>query len=54
VINQTQPGSKVNVEIPVTGIATGVASRIEAYVEPVPGETETENNKMTFLAIFAS
>ena len=52
VINQTTPGSKVNVEIPVTGIPTGVASKIEAYVEPVPGETETENNKMTFLAIF--
>ena len=52
VINSTQPGSKVNVEIPVTGITVGVASKIEAYVEPVPGETETENNKMTFLAIF--
>ncbi len=52
VINQTTPGSKVNVEIPVTGIPTGAASKIEAYVEPVPGETETENNKMTYLAIF--
>ena len=54
VINQTTPGSKVNVEIPVTGIPTGVASKIEAYVEPVPGETESENNKMTFLAIFGA
>jgi hypothetical protein len=52
-INQTQPGSKVNVEIPVTGIPTGVAAKIEVAVEPVPGETETENNKATYLAIFS-
>jgi hypothetical protein len=52
VINSTQPESKVNVEIPVTGIPIGVASKIEAYVEPVPGEESTENNKGTYLAIF--
>ncbi|HEX3510724.1 MAG TPA: hypothetical protein VHT27_06445 [Solirubrobacteraceae bacterium] len=52
-INQTQPGSKVNVEIPVSGIPLGVAAKIEAYVEPVPGETNTENNKGTYLAIFS-
>jgi hypothetical protein len=53
VINQIQPGSKVNVEIPVTGIPTGVAAKIEVNVEPVPGETETENNKASYLAIFS-
>jgi hypothetical protein len=53
VINQTQPGAKVNVEIPVSGIPLGVAAKIEAYVEPVPGEENTENNKGTFLAIFS-
>jgi hypothetical protein len=52
VINQTQPGTKVNVEIPVTGIPIGVASKIEVNVEPVPGEANTENNKNTYLAIF--
>ena len=52
VINTTESGAKVNVEIPVTGIPLGVASKIEAYVEPVPGEESTENNKGTFLAIF--
>ncbi|HMD51066.1 MAG TPA: hypothetical protein VKG62_00010 [Solirubrobacteraceae bacterium] len=52
VVNSTQPGSKVNVEIPVTGIPLGAASKIEAYVEPVPGEEDTENNKGTYLAIF--
>lgn len=53
VINQIAPGAKVNVEIPVTGIPTGVAAKIEVNVEPVPGETETENNKATYLAIFS-
>jgi hypothetical protein len=53
VINSTQPESKVNVEIPVTGIPVSVASKIEAYVEPVPGEEDLENNKGTYLAIFA-
>ncbi len=53
VIDTTQPESKVNVEIPVTGVPLGVAAKIEAYVEPVPGEEDTENNKGTFLAIFS-
>jgi hypothetical protein len=51
-INSAQPGSKTNVEIPVSGVPTGVASKIEVYVEPVPGETNTENNKASFIAIF--
>jgi hypothetical protein len=51
-INQIQPGQKANVEIPVSGVPLGVAAKIEAYVEPVPGETEVENNKQTYLAIF--
>jgi hypothetical protein len=53
VVNSTQPGSKVNVEIPVTGVPLGVASKIEVVVESVPGETNSENNKNTYLAIFA-
>ena len=51
-INKTEPGRKVNVEIPVNGVPLGVASKIEVNVEPVPGETNTENNKSTYLAIF--
>jgi uncharacterized protein with FMN-binding domain len=51
-INQIQPGQKANVEIPLSGVPLGVAAKIEAYVEPVPGETEVENNKQTYLAIF--
>ncbi len=53
VINSTQPGTKVNVEIPVTGVPLGVASKIEVAVEPVPGETNSENNKSNYLAIFS-
>lgn len=52
VINTTQPGTKSNVEILVAGVPVGVAAKIEVNVEPVPGETDAENNKNTYLAIF--
>ncbi len=52
VVSSTQPGSKYNVEIPVNGVPLGVPAKVEAYVEPVPGETNVENNKASFLAIF--
>jgi hypothetical protein len=52
VVNSTQPGMKYNVEIPVTGVPLGAPAKVEAYVEPVPGETSVENNKATFLAVF--
>jgi hypothetical protein len=53
-INQIQRGQKANVEIPISGVPLGVAAKIEAYVEPVPGETEVENNKKTYLAILGA
>jgi len=53
VVNQTQPGTKVNVEIPVSGIPLAVASKIEVNIEGVPGENDLENNKATYLAIFS-
>ena len=52
-INSMQAGSKVNVDIPVENVPAG-PGKIEVYVEPVPGETDTENNKSTYLAIFSS
>jgi hypothetical protein len=52
VIDQAQPGSKYNVEVTVVGVPQGEAAKVEAYVEPVPGETDLENNKATYLAIF--
>jgi len=51
-INQTQPGSKANVEIPVAGVPLGVAAKVQVEVVAVPGETNTENNNNTYLALF--
>jgi CARDB len=51
-IPQTQPGQKTSVEIPVGGVPIGVAAKISVDVAAVPGETNTENNKQTYLAIF--
>jgi hypothetical protein len=51
VIEKTEPGKTVGVDIPVTGVPLGVASKIEVNVEPVPGETNHEGTKSTFLAI---
>ena len=51
-INAIQAGSKANVEIPVAGVPVGAASKVEVEVAPVPGETNDENNKSTYLAIF--
>jgi len=52
VVEKTEPGKTVSVSIPVTGIPLGVASKIQANIEGVPGENDLENNKGTFLAIF--
>jgi hypothetical protein len=51
-ISSTQPGQKYNVEVPVSGVPLTVASKIEVEVVAVPGETNTENNKASYLAIF--
>jgi hypothetical protein len=52
VIEKTEPGKIASINIPVTGVPLGVASKIEVYVEAVPGENDLENNKGTYLAIF--
>jgi hypothetical protein len=52
-VNKTEPGKALNVDIPVSGVTLGAASRITVNIEPVPGETETENNKATYLAVFS-
>jgi hypothetical protein len=54
VIEKTEPGKAVNVEIPVTGIPLGSAAKVQISVEGVPGENDLENNKGTFLAIFGA
>lgn len=52
-ITKTEPGAKYNVDIPVTGVTLGAASRVTVYIEGVPGENDLENNKGTYLVIFA-
>jgi hypothetical protein len=52
VIEKTEPGKTTSVQVPVTGVPLGVASRIEVYVQGVPGENDLENNKGKYLAIF--
>ncbi len=42
----------MSVSIPVTGVPIGAASKVEVQVEPVPGETNHEGTKDTYLAIF--
>lgn len=51
-IDKTEPGSTANVDIPVTGVTLGAASRVSVKIEPVPGESDVENNKGSYLVIF--
>jgi hypothetical protein len=52
VITKTEPSSTTKVDVPLTGVTQGVASRVTVYIQPVPGETNTENNKGSYLAVF--
>jgi hypothetical protein len=52
-IEKVEPSKSVPVDIPVNGVPLGEAAKVEVNVEKVPGETNTENNKGTFLAVFA-
>jgi len=52
VVSSTQAGGKYNAEVTVNGVPLGAPAKVEAYVEPVPGETDTENNKASYLAVF--
>jgi hypothetical protein len=54
VIEKTEPGKVVKVDIPIAGIPLGVAAKIESYVEGVRGENDLENNKGAYLAIFGT
>jgi hypothetical protein len=54
VIEKTEPGKVVKVDIPIAGIPLGAAAKIESYVEGVRGENDLENNKGTYLAIFGT
>jgi hypothetical protein len=51
-LEKTEPGKAVSVDIPLAGIPLGVAAKIQANIEGVQGENDLENNKSTYLAIF--
>jgi hypothetical protein len=51
-INKTEPGVTSKVDIPVEGVPLETAARVTVYVQAVPGETNLENNKGSYLAVF--
>jgi hypothetical protein len=51
-IAKTEPGVTSTASIPVEGVPVGAAARVVVYVQPVPGETNLENNKGSYLAVF--
>lgn len=51
-IEKTEPGKISSTEVKLTGVPTGTAAKVEAEVEPVPGETNHEDTKKSYLAIF--
>ncbi len=51
-IAKTEPGVTATVGIPVEKVPLGAAARVVVYVQPVPGETNLENNKGSYLAVF--
>jgi hypothetical protein len=53
-IEKAEAGKTVSVDIPVNGVPLGEAAKVEVNVENVAGETNLENNKGTFLAVFAN
>jgi hypothetical protein len=53
-IEKTEAGKTASVDIPVSGVPLGQAAKVEVEVAAVPGETNTENNKQTYLVVFAT
>ncbi len=51
-VPKTEPGVTSKVNVPVEGVPLEAAARVTVYVRPVPGETNLENNKGTYLAVF--
>jgi hypothetical protein len=50
-VSSTLAGMKYNAEVTVHGVPLGAPAKVEAYVLPVPGETNVENNKASYLAV---
>lgn len=51
-IEKTEPGQTYNANVTVKGVTLEAASRVDVEVQPVPGETDVENNKASFIVIF--
>jgi hypothetical protein len=51
-INKTEPGTTAPVDIPVEGVTLNVASSVAVSIQPVPGETNVENNKGSYNVVF--
>lgn len=51
-VEKTEPGQTANANVQVSGVTTGVPAKVEAKVEAVAGETNLENNKGAYLAVF--
>jgi hypothetical protein len=51
VIDRTEPGKTVNAEVSVPGVPLGLPAKVEVAVQPVPGETNHEGTKNTYLVI---
>jgi hypothetical protein len=51
-IEKTEPGQTYNANVTVKGVTLEAASRVDVEVAPVPGETDVENNKSSFIVIF--
>ncbi|MGO9321981.1 MAG: hypothetical protein ACLQBY_14425 [Solirubrobacteraceae bacterium] len=50
-IDKTEPGKSANAEIPVTSLPLGQPAKVEVQIEPVPGETNHEGTKGSYLVI---
>ncbi len=51
-IPRTEPGVTAKANVPVEGVPLETAASVKVYVLPVPGETNLENNKGSYLAVF--
>lgn len=46
-------GHSATAEVPVEGVPLNTGAKVSVYVEPVPGETDLEDNKATYEAVFS-
>lgn len=53
ILRKVAAGTTQAVEVPVEGVPLNTPTKVEIYVEPVPGETDLENNKATYEATFS-